>query len=518
MLPCASRQRPPNIGFSPMSSRPRPPRARGRRAVRRRPCRLLPSSHRLVLVPRVDAGHQRPPRATGATTDTTAAPRRTAAALVRTTPFHERTSALNQTQLWSHWSNYLAADRYQLSDKAEYFAVRNAAGIFDTSPALQVPDHGARRRGASSPACWPATSAPAAPGQRAVHVLARRARLRHRGRRHPAPAARRVPADQRRAQPRLVRRPHRAAGRAHRGGQRRDWGRSRCRARGRATCSRGWSRRSSACRTSASSRPRSAAPRCTVSRTGFTGDLGYELWVGAADALPVWDALWERAQGYGVQPFGLAALRMLRIEAGLLMLDADFDSSRYAWNDAHRSTPIELGWGWMFRDLEGDDRAFIGRRALERELAERTSRWAMRGLVVDWQDYDRVYTEAGLIPPKDHTPVVEDRWSTTTTRRRVGYATSFMYSPDAAAPHRARPRAPRPGRARHAREARVHRRPPLRAGRRARRPAAALQPRAKDGRDDDETTATDLRRHRRRRRPQRPGQRRLPRQGRPAAP
>ncbi len=54
--------------------------------------------------------------------------------MIRTTPFHERTNALNETQLWSHWSNYLAADRYQLSDKAEYFAVRTAAGIFDSSP------------------------------------------------------------------------------------------------------------------------------------------------------------------------------------------------------------------------------------------------------------------------------------------------------------------------------------------------------------------------------------------------
>ena len=54
--------------------------------------------------------------------------------MIRTTPFHERTNALNETQLWSHWSNHLAADRYQLSDKAEYFAVRNAAGIFDSSP------------------------------------------------------------------------------------------------------------------------------------------------------------------------------------------------------------------------------------------------------------------------------------------------------------------------------------------------------------------------------------------------
>ena len=54
--------------------------------------------------------------------------------MIRTTPFHERTAALNQTQLWSHWSNFLVADRYQLSDKAEYFAVRTAAGVFDTSP------------------------------------------------------------------------------------------------------------------------------------------------------------------------------------------------------------------------------------------------------------------------------------------------------------------------------------------------------------------------------------------------
>ena len=84
----------------------------------------------------------------------------------------------------------------------------------------------------------------------------------------------------------------------------------------------------------------------------------------------------------------------------------------------------------MFRDLERDDRPFIGRRALEREIAGKTSRWAMRGLVVDWLDYDRVYDEAGLVPPKDHTPVVED-WIVYDDRHQhqVGYATSFMYSP-----------------------------------------------------------------------------------------
>jgi aminomethyltransferase len=120
---------------------------------------------------------------------------------------------------------------------------------------------------------------------------------------------------------------------------------------------------------------------------------------------------------------------MLRIEAGLLLLGKDFDSSRFAFNDAHRSTPLELGWAWMFKSLADDDRAFIGRKALEREIADRSSRWRMSGLVVDWEDYDRVYGAAGLIPPKAHAPVHEDWMVYDEGSQRVGYATSFMYSP-----------------------------------------------------------------------------------------
>jgi aminomethyltransferase len=125
----------------------------------------------------------------------------------------------------------------------------------------------------------------------------------------------------------------------------------------------------------------------------------------------------------------MGALYMLRIEAGLLLLGADFDSSRFAFNDAHRSTPLELGWAWMFKGLEDDDRPFIGRRALERERADKSSRWRMVGLVVDWEDYDRVYTAAGLLPPKDHRAVHEDWMVYDADRSRVGYATSIMYSP-----------------------------------------------------------------------------------------
>jgi len=348
--------------------------------------------------------------------------------MIRTTPFHERTSALNQTQLWSHWSNQLAAARYQPSDKAEYFAVRNAAGIFDSSPlykyriagsdaqaflaGLLARDIRACAPGHAQYTCWLDDRGYVVEDGVILHPTRneylltsaepnfawfadRAGRLDVRIEEASdeigtlalqGPRSRDLLA---RLVPQVERLPYFGVTSGEMGGA-----------------------------------------AVTVSRTGFTGDLGYELWVAAPDSLRVWDAVWESVQGHGVQPFGLDALQMLRIEAGLLLLDADFDSSRYAWNDAHRSTPVELGWSWMFRDLAHDDRAFIGRRALQEELAGTTSRWAMRGLVVDWQDYDRVYTEAGLIPPKDHTPVMEDRMVYDDGyRHQVGYATSFMYSP-----------------------------------------------------------------------------------------
>ncbi|HJW74612.1 MAG TPA: aminomethyltransferase family protein [Thermoleophilia bacterium] len=348
--------------------------------------------------------------------------------MIRTTPFHERTSALNQTQLWSHWSNFLAADRYQLSDKAEYFAVRNAAGIFDSSPLYKYRITGrdaeaflagvlARNIRACPPGhahytCWLddrgfviedgvilhpkrddylLTSAEPNFAYFADRIGRMEVQFEEVGD-EIGTLALQGPRSRdllKKLVPQMEHIPYFGVAAGEIGGA-----------------------------------------GVTVSRTGYSGDLGYEIWIDASDALPVWDTLWESMQGYGVQPFGLDALNMLRIEAGLLLLEADFDSSRYAWNDAHRSTPIELGWSWMFGDLRSDDRAFIGRRALEREIAQKTSRWVMRGLVVDWQDYDRVYNEAALIPPKDHTPVVAD-WMVYDDgyQQQVGYATSFMYSP-----------------------------------------------------------------------------------------
>ncbi len=351
--------------------------------------------------------------------------------MIRTTPFHERTSALNETGLWTHWSNHLAAARYQVSDKAEYFAVRNAAGILDSSPLYKyritgrdaqtflagvlARDVRACPPGRAQYTCWLDDRGFVVEDGVLLHVTRGEYLLTS-------------------AEPNLAYLADRT-------------GRLEVRLED----------VSDEIATLALQGPRSrgllaalvpqvaelayfgvtsaaiAGVAVTVSRTGYTGDLGYEIWVAAADALRVWDALWESVQGHGVQPFGLDALNMLRIEAGLLELGVDFESSRYAWNDAHRSTPLELGWAWMFRELARDDRAFIGRRALERELAGATSRWVTRGLVVDWRDYDRVYDEAGLVPPKDHTPVTEDQMvydgADGEEQRQVGYATSFMYSP-----------------------------------------------------------------------------------------
>jgi aminomethyltransferase len=83
----------------------------------------------------------------------------------------------------------------------------------------------------------------------------------------------------------------------------------------------------------------------------------------------------------------------------------------------------------MFRDIETGDRPFIGRKAIRRELADGTSRWKLVGLVVDWKEYDDKYNSAGLVPPKDHTPITEEYMLYTDDYKRVGYATSLMYSP-----------------------------------------------------------------------------------------
>jgi aminomethyltransferase len=163
----------------------------------------------------------------------------------------------------------------------------------------------------------------------------------------------------------------------------------------------------------------------SVSRTGYTGDLGYEIWMEAADALTVWDALIAAGDDYGIAPCGILAMDMARVEAGLFMLDVDYTSASHAWIAGQKSSPYEMGLGWTVNlDKPG---YFVGRRALEREQRE-GSAWKLVGLEIDWEGLARVYAEAGL-PPQIPAMAVRGSLPVQVDGRQVGYASTSTWSP-----------------------------------------------------------------------------------------
>jgi aminomethyltransferase len=162
----------------------------------------------------------------------------------------------------------------------------------------------------------------------------------------------------------------------------------------------------------------------TISRTGYTGDLGFELWVDAGRAVPLWDALIEAGTPYGIAPAGIWALDLARIEAGLVMLDVDYYSAHHAQIEAQKSSPLELGLEWT---VSRDKGPFTGRRALKAERA-RGPEWGLAGLAVDWASLEVLYARVGL-PPQ--LPAVAWRTSAPVYRdgAQIGYATSGCWSP-----------------------------------------------------------------------------------------
>ena len=162
----------------------------------------------------------------------------------------------------------------------------------------------------------------------------------------------------------------------------------------------------------------------TISRTGYTGDLGYEIWVEAELAPAVWDALIETGRGFGIVPAGIWALDLARIEAGLVMLDVDYHSAHHAVIEAQKSSPWELNLGWTVNLEKGP---YNGRRALTREKA-REPEWGFVGIEVDWPSLERRYLVHGL-PPQ--LPTIAWRVSTPIYQNgeQVGYASSGCWSP-----------------------------------------------------------------------------------------
>lgn len=164
----------------------------------------------------------------------------------------------------------------------------------------------------------------------------------------------------------------------------------------------------------------------TITRTGYTGDLGYEVWVAADRAVALWDALMEVGRNYGITPTGILALDVARIEAGLLLIDVDYVSTRRALIESQKSSPLELSLDWT---VGFDKPQFNGRRAL---LAERDAgaEWKFVGVEVDWTSLESLFAARGLAPR-----LPTQAWRTSVPLyeadggRQVGYATSGCWSP-----------------------------------------------------------------------------------------
>lgn len=163
----------------------------------------------------------------------------------------------------------------------------------------------------------------------------------------------------------------------------------------------------------------------TISRTGYTGDLGYEIWIDAGDALHVWDALMAAGADYGITPCGILAMDMARVEAGLFMIDVDYTAANHAWIEGQKSSPLEMGLDWAVQlDKPG---YFVGRRALEREKRE-GSAWKLVGFEVDWEKMEPLFAHAGL-PPQIPGMAVRASLPVMQGGKQVGYASTSTWSP-----------------------------------------------------------------------------------------
>jgi len=164
-----------------------------------------------------------------------------------------------------------------------------------------------------------------------------------------------------------------------------------------------------------------------VSRTGYTGDLGYEVWVESGDAVELWDAFVRAGGPYGIRPAGMLALDIARIEAGLILIEVDFDSVRRALIPEQSFSPFELGVLGRFVDFEKPT-DFVGRRALEREQERGGRPRRLVGLELEWEPLEELYEARGLTPTLE-TAASRAPLPLYTRGRQIGKATSTTWSP-----------------------------------------------------------------------------------------
>ena len=387
------------------------------------------------------------------------------------TPFHARTSRLVRAQTWRRWAGYQVASAYDPHPDREYAAIRNAAALFDVSPLYKYHITGRdAARLLDRMVTRDVAKCAGRPG--ALHALVRRRRQGHRRRHDQPPRRRHVSPHERRAERPLAAHERGRDGRHDRGRLRKAPARSRCRARSRARSS------SSSRRTDLRSlkyfRLLHTTIRdipVTISRTGYTGDLGYEIWVDA--------------QRRG-RRLGCAHRRRLAVRHHARRhLGARHRAHRGGADHARRRLLLRPPRAHPRPEVHRPTRStsagrsaekkgpFNGRRALREEKA-RGPAWKFVGLEVDWTSLEQLHLERGLAaaPPDDR--VAHERAAAAADGKQVGYATSGMLVAAAQEVPRARARRRRIRRPGHAARDRDDRRASAQARRAPRVPQAAV--------------------------------------------
>jgi aminomethyltransferase len=161
-----------------------------------------------------------------------------------------------------------------------------------------------------------------------------------------------------------------------------------------------------------------------ISRTGYTGDLGFEIWMPWKDAVRVWDKLMNEGEVFDIHPAGMVALDIARIEAGLILIEVDYTSSKKALIESQRYSPAEVGLGKLV-DLKKE--TFVGRAALAAKDNKGAER-ALVGLEINWNEVEALYDKMGMAP---QVPSMASRVAVPIYRggKHIGKATSTTWSP-----------------------------------------------------------------------------------------
>ena len=340
--------------------------------------------------------------------------------MLKTTPFHERTAALCVSHAWRRWAGYVVASSYELTHEREYHVIRTAAALFDVSPLYKyrVKGRDAAKlldlvvtRNVQKAAVGQVLYTPWCDHAGKVIDDGTVARLDESTFRMTS------------AEPNLRWLQENAAGL--------DADISDVSDDIAALSLQGPAAGAilAALGTPALNYFRVAAAiidgiAVTVSRTGYTGDLGYEIWAEARDAVRLWDAVMDAGRPYGIMPAGMLALDMARLEAGLILIDVDYVPARKALIESQLSSPYEIDLGWT---VNLEKARFNGRDALAAEKA-RGAAWQFVGVEVEWNSLERLYSEVGLA-----TRLPNATWRMSVPLyadgEQAGYATSGGWSP-----------------------------------------------------------------------------------------